>query len=166
MLQLDYALLCDYVRADSGLAHVIAAGIDTIYRPEVPAVANLGFLARFTFTDEDLGQDHELELHLDDSEGQRVAQLTGAPPLQPVQGLPNGWAYGGIVAINFGVPLPSHGPYTLTILLDGTLVNQELSGFTGSRQVGGSCRLCETGRQAIRRDCGVAGLGSRHEGRV
>jgi hypothetical protein len=116
MLQLDYALLCDCVRADSGLAHVIAAGIDTIYRPEMLAVANLGFLARFTFTDEDLGQDHELELRLDDSEGQRVAQLTGAPPLQPVQGLPIG--------------------------------------------------LCETGRQAIRRDCGVAGLGSRHEGRV
>jgi hypothetical protein len=120
MLQLDYALLCDYVRAEGGLAHVIAAGIDTIYRPEVPAVANLGFLARFTFTDDDIGQDHQLELRLVDQEGQQVAQITGTPPLQPVPGVPEGWPYGGVIALNFGVPLPSHGPYILTILLDGT----------------------------------------------
>jgi hypothetical protein len=122
MLQLDYALLCDYVRAESGLAHVLAAGIDTIYRPEVPAVANLGLLARFTFTDEDLGQDHQLELQLTDQEGQQVARVTGTPPLQPVPGLPEGWPYGGIVALNFGVPFPHHGPYRLTILLDGDLI--------------------------------------------
>jgi hypothetical protein len=121
MLQLDYALLCDYVRAEGGLAHVIAAGIDTIYRPEVPAVANLGLLARFTFTDDDIGQDHQLELRLVDQEGQQVAQITGTPPLQPVPGVPEGWPYGGVIALNFGVPLPSHGPYILTILLDGTL---------------------------------------------
>jgi hypothetical protein len=122
MLQLDYALLCDYVRAEGGVAHVIAARIDTIYRPEVPAVANLGFLARFTFTDDDLRQAHQLELRLTDQEGQQVAQITGSPPLQAVQGLPDGWLYGGIVALNFGAPLPSHGPYTLTILLDETPV--------------------------------------------
>ena len=119
MLQLDYALLCDYVRAEGGLAHVIAAGIDTIYRPEVPSVANLGFLVRLTFTDEDIDQPHQLELRLEDQEGQQVAQATGSPSLQRVEGLPDGWPYGGIVAINFGVPLPSHGPYTLTVLLDG-----------------------------------------------
>lgn len=119
MLQLDYALLCDYVRAESGLAHVIAAGIDTIYRPEVPAVANLGFLARFTFTDEDLGQEHQLELQLADQGGQQVARITGSPPLQPVPGLPEGWPYGGIIALNFGVLFSYHGPYRLTILLDG-----------------------------------------------
>ena len=122
MLQLDYALLCDYVRVEQGgLAHVIAAGVDTIYRPEVPAVANLGLLVRVTFTDDDLGQDHQFELRLEDQEGQQVAQFTGTPPLSPIAGLPEGWAYGGVFAINFGVPLPTHGPYRFTILLDGTL---------------------------------------------
>jgi hypothetical protein len=86
MLQLDYALLCDYVRGEGGVAHVIAAGIDTIYRPEVPTVANFGFLARFTFTDEDLGQEHQLEPQLADQKGQQVARITGTLPLQPVQG--------------------------------------------------------------------------------
>jgi hypothetical protein len=84
MLQLDYALLCDYVRTEGGVAHVIAAGVDTIYRPEVPTVANLGLLARFTFSDEDLGEEHQLELQLADQDGQQVARITGTPPLQPV----------------------------------------------------------------------------------
>jgi hypothetical protein len=103
MLQLDYALLCDYVRGEGGVAHVIAAGIDTIYRPEVPTVANFGLLARFTFTEEDLGQEHQLELQLTDQEGQQVARITGTPPLQPVSGLPEGWPYGGIIALNYVV---------------------------------------------------------------
>jgi hypothetical protein len=122
MLQFDYALLCDYVRAEGGVAHVIAAGIDTIYRPEVPAVANLGLLAHFTFTDEDVGQEHRLELQLADEEGQQVARITGTPPLQPVPGLPEGWPYGGTITLNFGVPFSHHGPYRLTILLDGNPV--------------------------------------------
>jgi hypothetical protein len=122
MLQLDYALLCDYVRGEGGVAHVIAAGIDTIYRPEIPTVANLGLLVRFTFTDEDLGQEHQLELQLADDEGQQVAQITGTPPLQPVPGLPEEWPYGGIITLNFGVPFPHHGPYRLTVLLDGNPV--------------------------------------------
>jgi hypothetical protein len=123
MLQLDYALLCDYVRAESGgIAHVIAAGIDTIYRPEVPSVANLGVLARLTFTDEDVDQPHQLELRLEDEQGQQVAQVTGTPPLQPVEGLPEGWPYAGTLAINFGVPLPRHGAYRFTVLLDGAPV--------------------------------------------
>jgi hypothetical protein len=120
MLQLDYALLCDYVRGEQGgLAHVIAAGIDTIYRPEVPTVANLGLLARFTFTDEDLSQEHQVELQLADQEGQEVARITGTPPLQPLPGLPEGWPYGVTIALNFGAPFPHHGPYRLAILLDG-----------------------------------------------
>jgi hypothetical protein len=123
MLQLDYALLCDYVRAEGGgIAHVIAAGIDTIYRPEVPSVANLGLVVRLTFTDEDVGHPHQFELRLDDQEGQQVAQFTGSPSLQPAEGLPDGWPYAGMLAVNFGVPLPSHGPYMITILLDGAPV--------------------------------------------
>jgi hypothetical protein len=37
---LDYALLCDYVRVEGGVAHVIAAGIDTIWKEEVPSGQN------------------------------------------------------------------------------------------------------------------------------
>ena len=119
MLQLDYALLCDYVRAEGGIAHVIAAGIDTINRPEVPSVANFGLFARVTFTDEDLDQPHQFEVGLHDQGGEEIAHVTGARQLRAVEGLPEGWAYGAVLALNFGVPLPRFGTYTITILLDG-----------------------------------------------
>jgi hypothetical protein len=50
MPEVDYAFLCDHVRAEGGVAHVIAAGIDTIYQEQVPSVANFGLLARITYT--------------------------------------------------------------------------------------------------------------------
>jgi hypothetical protein len=119
MLQLDYALLCDYVRAEGGIAHVIAAGIDTINRPEVPTVANFGLFARITFSDEDVGQPHQFEMRLHDQEGEEIAHVTGTQQLRAVEGVPGGWPYGALLALNFGVPLPRFGTYTLTLLLDG-----------------------------------------------
>jgi hypothetical protein len=120
MPELDYALLCDYVRAEGGVAHVIAAGIDTIHRPEVPSVANLGLLARIVFADDEIDERHQVEVRLHDQEGEQVAQLNLSAVPRPIEGLLEGWPTGALLAINFGVPLPSYGPYTLTILLDGT----------------------------------------------
>jgi hypothetical protein len=121
MLEFENALLCDYVRPESGVAHVIAAGVDTIYRPEVPSVANLGFFGRVVYTDEDLDEPHQFELRLHDQDGQQVARVNALLNLSAVEGLPEGWPYAMILAINFGVPLPRHGTYTLTALLDETL---------------------------------------------
>jgi hypothetical protein len=118
MPELEYALLCDYVRAEGGVAHVIAAGIDTIHRPEVPSAANLGLLARVIFTDEEMGLPYVLELNVYDEEGQQVAQLNGTITPERAEGLPESWPSGALLAINFGIPLPSYGAYTLTILLN------------------------------------------------
>jgi hypothetical protein len=92
MPELDYALLCDYARAEGGVAHVIAAGIDTIHRPEVPSVANLGLLARIVFADEERGETHEVEVRLRDQEGEQIAQvnLSGVP--RRIEGSPRGLA--------------------------------------------------------------------------
>jgi hypothetical protein len=120
MPELDYALLCDYVRAEGGVAHVIAAGIDTIHRPEVPSVANLGLLARIVIADDEINEPHQVEVRLRDQEGEQVAQLNLIAVPYSIEGIPEGWPSGALLAINFGVPLPSHGAYTLTILLDGT----------------------------------------------
>jgi Family of unknown function (DUF6941) len=120
MPTLDYALLCDYARAEGGVAHVIAAGIDTLHRPEVPSVANLGLLARLVFADEEIGEPHQFEARLRDQGGEQVGQLNVIAVPHQVEGLPEGWQTAALLAINFGVPLPSYGAYTLTILLDGT----------------------------------------------
>lgn len=50
MPRLDYALLCDFAPVEGGLAHIIGAGIDTIYAPTVPTGQNLTLLARLAFS--------------------------------------------------------------------------------------------------------------------
>jgi hypothetical protein len=48
MPELDFAFMCDYARAEGALAHVIAAGIDTVQLPATPTGANfrLGTITR------------------------------------------------------------------------------------------------------------------------
>jgi uncharacterized protein DUF6941 len=144
MPELDYALLCDYARAEGGVAHVIAAGIDTIHRPEVPSVANLGLLARIIFADEETGEAHEIEVRLRDQEGEQIAQanLTAVP--RRVEGLPEGWPTAALLAMNFGVPLPSFGRRMSSWHRPGrpatVLVSRERCGSTGWRPVVGFCR--------------------------
>jgi hypothetical protein len=120
MAELDYALLCDYARAEGGVAHVIAAGIDTIQRSEVPSVANPGLLARTIFDDDETGETHQVEVQLRDQEGEQIAQVNLTVVPRRIEGLPEGWPTGALLAMNFGVPLPSFGPYTPTILLNDT----------------------------------------------
>jgi hypothetical protein len=120
MPELDYALLCDYARAEGGVAHVIAAGIDTIHRSEVPSVANLGLLARIIFADDETDETHQVEVQLRDQDGEQIAQVNLTAVPRRMEGLPEAWPTAALLAMNFGVPLPSFGPYTLTVLLDDT----------------------------------------------
>jgi hypothetical protein len=118
MPELDYAFLCDYVRSEGGVAHVIGAGIDTVFVPQVPSVANLGLLARITFTRTETGRPHRIEAILADTDGQRIAHLEAITTPQWTEGLPTGWRQGSFMALNFGVPLPRYGLYSLDILIN------------------------------------------------
>jgi hypothetical protein len=72
MPELDYAVLGDYVRAEAGIAHVIAAGIDTIWSAEVPTGRNVGLLLRITFTRNECGRLHRIEIIFQDTDGARL----------------------------------------------------------------------------------------------
>jgi len=119
---LDYALLCDYVRAEAGLAHVIAAGIDTIWKEEVPAGQNVGLLIRVAFARSECGRPHRLEVIFQDEDGARLAQMEAAVQPAWVEGLPPSWSVGVVVAMNVGLPLPRFGLYALEILVNDSLV--------------------------------------------
>jgi hypothetical protein len=118
MPELDYAFLCDYVRSEGGIAHVIGAGIDTLFMQEVPGVANLGLLARVTYTRTECGRPHRIEAILADTDGERLVHLQATPTLKWMEGLPKGWKQGAFLALNFGVPLPRYGEYSLDILIN------------------------------------------------
>jgi hypothetical protein len=58
-------------------------------------------------------------VRLQDQDGEEIAHVSGARQFQAPEGVPEGWPYGALLALNFGVPLPRFGTYTLTLLLDG-----------------------------------------------
>jgi hypothetical protein len=120
--ELDYALLCDYVRAEGGIAHVISAGIDTVQAPDVPAGQNLGLLMRIGFARTECGRQHRVEVIFQDADGERLAEITGVlkPEWQP--GVPPGWKVGALMGLNFGVPLPRFGLYSVEVLVNDSQV--------------------------------------------
>jgi hypothetical protein len=122
MPELDYAVLCDYVRTEGGIAHVIAAGIDTVYTPDVPAGQNVGLLMRVAFTRNECGRPHRVELIFQDADGERLAQVMGVitPEWQP--DLPPSWRVGALLGLNIGVPLPRFGLYAFEVLINDSHV--------------------------------------------
>ena len=119
MPELDYAFLADYVRTDqSGVAHAIAAGVDTVYTTEVPTGRNLGLLIRLTFTQGECGRPHRVEVFLRTTDGQELVKLEGVIEPQWDPTLPAGWPVGSLVALNFGAPLPEFGVYSIEIMVD------------------------------------------------
>lgn len=123
MPELDYALLCDFVRAErGGPAHLVGGGIDTIYAQEVPTGHNLGLLARLTFTRAECGRPHRVEIIFQDQDGKRLTEIQGVVEPEWKEGLPPGWRTGALVGLNFGVPLPDYGVYAFEILVNDSSV--------------------------------------------
>ncbi len=119
MPELDYAMLADYVRGDPlGVAHAIAAGLDTIYAPQVPSGQNVGLLMRLTFSRNECGRPHRIEMIFQDADGQRLMVGQGVVTPEWIEGVPAGWRAGALFAINVGLPLPSYGEYSLELMID------------------------------------------------
>lgn len=122
MPELDYALLCDYVRAEGGIAHVISAGIDTIWKDEVPSGQNLGLLMRIGFTRNECGRPHRVEVIFQDEDGERLAQIAGVVNPEWGADLPPSWRTGALLGLNVGVPLPRYGLYAFEVLINDSHV--------------------------------------------
>jgi hypothetical protein len=120
--QLDYAVLADYVRPEGGLAHGLGLGIDTIYAPDVPTGQNVGLLARLTFSRQECGRQHRLEVIFQDQDGERLAEINATTQPEWVEDQPVGWPMGVLLVLNFGVPLPAYGVYSFEMLLNDSLV--------------------------------------------
>lgn len=122
MPELDYALLCDYVRVELGVAHVIAAGIDTFHHPQMPAGQNFGLVVRTTFTRNECGRQHNFEFIFQGADGERIAYVQGSVAPEWPEGHPAGWPVGALLGLNMGVPIPAFGHYSLEILINGNSV--------------------------------------------
>jgi hypothetical protein len=118
--QVEYALLGDFVRAEQGIAHMIGAGIDTVHAAQVPTGHNIGLLSRITFTRNECGRPHRIEIIFQDADGQRLAQIDASVSPEYRENLPPGWPVGVLMGFNIGLPLPNYGVYSFEILVNDT----------------------------------------------
>jgi hypothetical protein len=120
--ELDFALLSDYVRAEAGIAHIIAGGIDTINAPTVPTGQNLGLVFRLLFSRTECDRPHRVEVIFQDEDGARLAAISSVVTPSWIEGQPAHWKTGMIGGFNFGVPLPRFGLYSFEIMVNDNLV--------------------------------------------
>jgi hypothetical protein len=121
MPELDFMVTADYVRAEGGMLHMIAAGVDTLLVPAVPAARPLGVGLRLLLDVAEARQQHHVQLIYQDADGHRLAEVSGtigpAAPDQPLP--PPGRPFGIPVAFNLMLPIPNYGDYSLELIVDG-----------------------------------------------
>ncbi len=119
MPELNWALLSDHTRLElSGVAHILAAGIDTVTAPAVPATQSIGIVASIAFTRNECGRLHSLEMLFQGEDGQSLAKIKGTTTPEYDESLPPGWHMNTLVAFNLPLPLPAYGNYSVEILID------------------------------------------------
>ena len=112
-------VVADYVRAEGGVLHMIAAGFDTMYAASVPVMRQIGVGMRLTMTASELKYEHNVELVFQDADGKRVSQVNGTINPEPsALGSPLGRPVGVAMAFNLVVPVPAYGDYSLELLID------------------------------------------------
>lgn len=114
MPTLDFAILADHVRAENGLGYVIAGGIDEVRLQNVPAGINAGVLARLHLTPAERSRNHRVEVIFQDEDGQRLVQVSAVT--DPLEGAGEYIMLG----LNFGLPIPRYGRYSLEIIVNDT----------------------------------------------
>ena len=77
MPELDFMVTADYVRAEGGVLHMIAAGFDVIFTPAVPAVRPVGVGLRLLVDVAEARQPHQIELIYQDADGHRLTEISG-----------------------------------------------------------------------------------------
>jgi hypothetical protein len=119
MPEVDFMILCDYVRPEGGIMHILGGGIDKIDLGTFPAVHNIGIAIRLTMTRAECGRTHEIELVFQDTDGRRMVGFSGSFNAIYPDGVPPGWPAHGVIPINMGIPLPAAGMYSFELLIDG-----------------------------------------------
>jgi len=120
MPELDFALLSDYVRTEGegGVAHVIAAGMNTITAQQVPTGQNVGLLVRLSFTRNECDRPHRVEVIFQDVDGERLVNVGGVVTPRWSDDLPVAWRAGILWGLNIPLPLPRYGVYALELLVN------------------------------------------------
>jgi hypothetical protein len=119
MPELDYALLCDYVRAEHGLAHIVGAGIDTVLARSVPTGRNIGVLVRLRLEDDDFDRPLALTVRFQTEAGEALAEVNAHGVASRPTDVSADWPSSALVAVNFGLFFPEFGRYGIVVEVGG-----------------------------------------------
>ena len=118
-MQLSSAMLCDAAKARDGLLYVIGGGITRIQRQTYPADLQCSLALVIDVHQSELGRPHELEVLIQDEDGERLVAAKGGFQLAGADLM-----VGEHVLLPFTLDikgkLAEPGAYSIEILIDGT----------------------------------------------
>jgi len=123
-MQVNSAILADFVQENHGKLYITGGGIDTLYAKTVPARhPSLGIAFRLTLSPAELGRTHELEILLVNADGGRIATVKAKIQAErPAQ--PTGWPVTVPLAINFAqIEFPAFGDYQFELMVNNSSIN-------------------------------------------
>jgi hypothetical protein len=116
--KLDFLVVGDHVRPDSGVFNILAAGVDRIFT-EVPGAVFLGLAGRVTFDREEASNRHVADVRITGPDGKTVLQVRGEMAATLAPDVPEDWPIQTGLGLNLLVPFQEHGVHTLSLVVDG-----------------------------------------------
>lgn len=123
-MQVNSAILADFVQENHGKLYITGGGIDTLFAKTVPVRhPSLGIAFRLTLSPAELGRTHELEILLVNADGGRIATVKAKIQAdRPVQS--TGWPVSVPLAINFAqIEFPAFGDYQFELMVNNSSIN-------------------------------------------
>lgn len=119
MPELEYAILCDYARVDAGIAHIIAANINRVAVPQIPAGQNFGLVIAIIFERDEIGRDFPFKVSFHVASGSTLIEIDGQVTGPDPGDQPEEWPIRYVFVMPVGVILPQHGEYAFDIAIEG-----------------------------------------------
>ena len=123
-MQVNSAILADFVQENHGKLYITGGGIDTLFANAVPVRhPSLGIAFRLTLSPAELGRTHQLEILLVNADGGRIATVNAKIQAErPVQG--TGWPVSVPLALNFAqIEFPVFGEYQFELMVNNSSIN-------------------------------------------
>jgi hypothetical protein len=123
-MQVNSAILADFVQENHGKLYITGGGIDTLFASAVPVKhPSLGIAFRLMLSPAELGRTHQLEILLVNADGGRIATVNAKIQAErPIQGA--GWPVSVPLAINFvQIEFPAYGDYQFELMVNNSSIN-------------------------------------------
>ena len=123
-MQVNSAILADFVQENHGKLYITGGGIDTLFANAAPVRhSSLGIAFRLTLSPAELGRTHELEILLVNADGGRIATVKAKIQAErPVQS--TGWPVSVPLALNFAqIEFPVFGEYQFELMVNNSSIN-------------------------------------------